>query len=300
MKEGNVFDIQRFSTHDGPGIRTTVFMKGCPLSCLWCHNPESQNAETELFFNKSTCINCKACDQVCPYENAREILACSKLRLEKCGSCQKCSEVCPTNTIESIGKTYSSDEIVFEAIKDKAFYDNSGGGVTLSGGEPMYQVDFTTDILKKLKEKKIHTAIETSGFAKTEFFLKVVPWVDLFLWDVKITDEKLHKKFTGVPFKPILENLKRIDQEGAKTLLRLIIIPEVNMTVKHYESIAEICAELKNVQAIELLPYHEYGNSKYGKLGHPQAVFFRQPSPKDIELACASIHEKNSEIKIIH
>lgn len=298
--EGNVFDIQRFSTHDGPGIRTTVFMKGCPLSCVWCHNPESQKAEIELFFNKTSCINCKACDEVCPYGNAREILSSFKLRLEKCESCIKCSEVCPTNSIESIGRFYTSDEIVVEALKDKAFYDNSGGGVTLSGGEPMYQADFAIDILKKLKEKKIHTAIETSGFASTEFMLKVAPWVDLFLWDVKITDEKLHKKYTGVPLKPILENLKRIDQAGAKTLLRLIMIPEVNMNMQHYERVAKLCAELKNVQAIELLPYHEYGNSKKGKLGHSKARVFSKPSQKDLDFVCTSIHEKNSKIKIIY
>jgi len=296
--KGLVFDIQHFSTHDGPGIRTTVFLKGCPLTCAWCHNPESQSPDAELFFNLTICIDCKSCNKVCPYGMAREILRDGRSREEKCGSCSLCADACPAKAIERIGEIYTSDEIVAEIEKDLPFYENSNGGVTISGGEPMFQFDFTIDLLKKIKKKKIHTVIETSGFASKERFLNIVPYVDLFLWDIKVTDQALHEKFTGNSLRPIIENLKLIDKEGAKTILRLIIIPGVNMNNSHYEHIADIYSELANVQGIELLPYHQYGNSKKEKLGFTDYLTFNQPTDQDIDRIFTAFNQIDPKIKL--
>jgi pyruvate formate lyase activating enzyme len=297
--EGQVFDIQRFSTHDGPGIRTTVFLKGCSLSCSWCHNPESQSPETELFFNKPICIGCGSCNEVCPFGEAREILSDTKFRNEKCGSCTLCAEVCPTKAIEKIGETYTSDEIIAEIEKDVPFYENSNGGITISGGEPLFQFDFTFDILKKTKQKKIHTIIETSGYTSHKLLLEIIPYVDLFLWDIKITDEILHRNYTGVSLKPIIKNLRRIDKAGAKTILRLIVIPEVNKNMKHFENIANLYTELENVQGIELLKYHDFGISKAGKLGLQDPVAFNKTTDQDIERIYEFFEKTNDKIKII-
>jgi len=229
---------------------------------------------------------------------AREILSGVLLRKEKCGSCSLCADVCPTKAIENIGKIYTTDEIVAEIEKDLPFYENSNGGVTLSGGEPMFQFDFAIELLKKIKKKKIHTVIETSGFASNERFLKIAPYVDLFLWDIKVTDQALHEKYTGASLKPIIENLKLIDKAGAKTILRLLIIPGVNMIHSHYEQIAELYSELANVRGIELLPYHEYGNSKKEKLGLTEYQTFNRPTDPDIECICRAFNKINDKIII--
>lgn len=297
--KGLVFDIQRFSTHDGPGIRTTVFLKGCPLSCSWCHNPESRSPEVELFFNKSFCIDCGSCNKVCPFGDARKILSDMKLREEKCGSCTLCAEVCPAKAIEKIGQIYTSDEIITEIEKDVPFYESSKGGITISGGEPLFQFDFTYDILRKAKQKKIHTILETSGYTSQKRLFKIAPYTDLFLWDIKATDEILHKKYTGVSLNPIVENLKLIDKAGAKTVLRLIVVPGVNMNNSHYENITRLYFELENVQGIELLPYHEYGNSKNEKLGLLNCTAFNKPTDQDINQIHKIFGKIGNKIKII-
>jgi glycyl-radical enzyme activating protein len=296
---GLVFDIQRFSTHDGPGIRTTVFLKGCPLSCVWCHNPESRNPGIELLFNKAICICCESCNKVCPYGTAREILSSVQLRIEKCGSCTLCAEACPSLAIEKIGKIYTSDEVIAEVEKDAPFYESSDGGISLSGGEPLFQFDFTYDILKKAKQKNIHTILETSGYTSPEKILKIAAYTDLFLWDIKITDEFLHKKCTGVSLKSIVENLKIIDKAGIKTILRLIVIPEINMNRNHFQNIANLYAELENVQGIELLEYHDFGISKTEKLGIDRPVAFKKPTNQDFEFIYGFFEKINSNIKII-
>ena len=194
----NIFDIQRNSFVDGPGIRTTVFFKGCNLHCTWCHNPESQSAKPEMMFYKNKCTGCGKCREKCP--NA----------LEKCELCGKCTIYCPHDAREICGKEYTVDEVLKEILKDKTFYDNSGGGVTFSGGECMLQIDFLEEILKECKKNGIHTAVDTAGHVPFEFFERIIPYTDLFLYDVKCFDSDKHRQYTGVENQLILKNLKRL------------------------------------------------------------------------------------------
>ena len=212
MLSAMIFDIERNSYVDGPGIRTTVFLKGCPLSCVWCHNPESQSFEKQIMFYKSKCIGCGKCREVCPNN------------LKSCDFCGKCELYCPADARKICGKEYTIDEVLKEIVKDKPFYENSGGGVTLSGGEPLAQYDFSLELLKKAKENGIHTAIETCGYAEKSKILEIAKYVDLFLFDCKETNPELHKKYTGVDNKIILDNLKALSDAGSKIILRCPII----------------------------------------------------------------------------
>lgn len=242
MLSAMIFDIERNSYVDGPGIRTTVFLKGCPLSCVWCHNPESQSFEKQIMFYKSKCIGCGKCELYCPAD-ARKIC----------------------------GKEYTTDEVLKEIVKDKPFYENSGGGVTLSGGEPLAQYDFSLELLKKAKENGIHTAIETCGYAEKSKILEIAKYVDLFLFDCKETDQELHKKYTGVDNKIILDNLKALSDAGSKIILRCPIIPGFNDRAEHFKGISEIAGKLSGIEHIEVEPFHPHGESKYSALGRKYA-----------------------------
>ena len=283
MKRGLVFDIQRFSTHDGPGIRTTVFLKGCPLSCAWCHNPESQSSHCELFFHKEICIDCGSCDSACPWGNARHILANTQLRMKKCNTCCLCAKACPSKAIEVVGKYYTSDEIIDEIKKDKAFYSNTNGGLTVSGGEPLFQYDFTKDVLRKAKNENIHTTLETSGYTTTEKIIGIMPFVDLFLWDIKAPDDNTYKKYTGVSFQPILRNIKLADKVGANIIIRLILVPKVNMNNKFYDFIVDLRSSLNHIRTVEVIPYHDFGIAKKEKLGVAVYDMFDTPNNREIE-----------------
>ncbi len=262
MVSGTVFNIQKFSINDGPGIRTTVFLKGCPLNCLWCHNPESKSTKTELFYNFEKCVGCARCAKVCA--NGCHIFKEDMhiYNREECITCGKCAEACYVEALETVGETKTVDEVITEVLKDKDFYDNSGGGITVSGGEPMLQFEFTFELLKAAKENGLHTCIETCGFAKKENLIKIAPLVDIFLFDYKETNSKKHKEFTGVPNESIIENLKMIDSMGCKTILRCPIIPTLNDTEEHLSGIADIANELKNIIEINVEPYHPLGSSK--------------------------------------
>ena len=214
MHSGTIFDIKGFALNDGPGIRTTVFMKGCPLDCLWCHNPESKSRKSELFFDSRKCVGCRSCE-VCPYGCHVFTDTEHIFNREKCIACGKCAAECYTDALELVGTEKSVEEIIAEVMKDEAFYENSGGGMTLSGGEPMFQFDFTYELLKRAKENGLHTCIETCGFAKWEQYEKIADLVDIFLFDYKETDPGKHKEFTGVTNELILENLKKHKNDGA-------------------------------------------------------------------------------------
>ena len=254
-----VTDIQRFCMHDGPGVRTTVFLKGCPLSCLWCHNPETGSYKKELLFYEKKCILCGAC-AVCDkgvhrFESGRHVLDRAK-----CVACGDCERVCPTGALEICGKEMTADEIVAEVKKDAAFYGEKGGA-TVSGGEPLTHKGVLT-LLKKLKEAGLDVAVETCGYFDPAVLKEAVKYVDLFLWDVKDTDPERHKKYTGVSNEKILENLKEADRLGAKTRLRCILVNGVNAEGAHYAAVAALKKSLENCEGVDVLPYHAYGGAK--------------------------------------
>ncbi len=267
MKNGTVFNIQKFSVNDGPGIRTTVFLKGCPLNCIWCHNPESKLAKPEIMYDAKKCIGCASCVKACP-RGCHSITDKGHLfERTNCILCAKCADSCMTDALEMAGTFKTIDEVMNEVLKDKAFYDNSGGGMTISGGEPMFQFEFTYNLLKSAKEKGLHTCIETCGFANEENYKKIAELVDIFLFDYKETDPKKHKEFTGVDNKLILSNLKMLDEMGAKIILRCPIIPTLNDKEEHFNGIAETANSLKNILEINIEPYHPLGSGKAQMLG---------------------------------
>lgn len=266
MNTALVFNIQRYSLHDGPGIRTLIFLKGCPLSCLWCSNPESQNIKPQIVSTSSKCINCGACVQKCTHNAS--ILKEGKVQfnIDKCTSCGQCLDLCPTNAKEIIGKTMTVEEVIKEIEKDNQFYKNSGGGVTFSGGEPSLHYQFLQEIVPKLKEKGIHVAIETTGYCEWENFWTAVADMDLVLFDLKQMDNKKHEKYAGVSNYLILSNAEKISKLKT-TIFRVPIIPGYNDDT---ENIQEIVTMLKRIDfkgMVNLLPYHPYGKAKYTKIG---------------------------------
>jgi len=262
-----VFDIQRFSINDGPGIRTTVFLKGCPLRCIWCHNPESKSAKKQLLFRAEKCIGCLACAQVCE-AGVHSFSEEGKHALNRaaCVFCGKCAEEC-MGAIEICGREMTVSAVMNEVLKDRAFYRNSGGGMTVSGGEPLMHPELTLALLRAAKEEGLHTALETSGFGAWEAIEALAPYTDLFLWDVKETDEARHREYTGVSNARILENLFRLNLSGAQIVLRCPVIPGFNDRREHFEGISALAERLENVIRVEVEPYHPLGKSKSGLLG---------------------------------
>lgn len=242
---GTVFDIQRFSVHDGPGIRTTVFMKGCPLRCRWCHNPEGLSKEKQLQFFKDKCIGCGNCGEKKTLSDAKN---------------------CPSSALTVCGKDVSVDEIIEEILKDKAFYEPNGG-VTFSGGECLIQSDFVALALKEIKGLNIHTAIDTSGFVPFSNIEQTLDFCDLYLYDIKCFDSALHKEFTGVDNRLIIENLKLLSKKAKEIWVRIPLIPNFNDNQKEMEDIASFIKMLDSVKRVTLIPYHTLGVSKYETLG---------------------------------
>ena len=259
--KATIFDIERNSYVDGPGIRTTVFFKGCNLRCAWCHNPESQSPKPQMMFYKNKCTGCGKCKEKCPNH------------LESCELCGKCTLYCPHDAREICGKEYTVDEVMREILKDKVFYENSGGGVTFSGGECMLQIDFLEEILKACKQNGIHTAVDTAGLVPFEFFERIIPYTDLFLYDVKCYDSEKHKQYTGVGNELILENLKRLLATDKSVWIRIPIIPTVNDTEEEIRSIRSFLLSCGTPEKVELLPYHAMGKHKYAAIGK-EAQFF--------------------------
>jgi len=263
--EGVLFNIQRYSLHDGPGIRTIPFFKGCPLSCKWCSNPESQRPTPELIFKKSDCIRCGKCIEACK-QQALSVSNAFFIDRERCIQCGKCTQVCPTQALEMKGKRMTVADVMRELQKEENLYRRSGGGITLSGGEPLAQPDFARELLKACKEKGWHTAMETTGFTTPEVIADVFPYVDLALTDIKAINPAIHLANTGIENSQILENLLRISFL-TKTIVRIPVIPGVNDNPEEIHNIAEFARLMSNVDTLHLLPYHSFGENKYGLLG---------------------------------
>lgn len=264
---GRVFDIQKFSIHDGPGIRTTVFLKGCPLQCAWCHNPESQERAIEISLIPDKCIGCGYCFKACPRGCHVMQDGQRQFRRELCVRCGTCAAQCYARALEVIGKDMSVSDVLQEVIKDRPFYETSGGGMTVSGGEPMAQFPFTLALVRAAKAAGLHVCLETSGVAPWAEYEQLLGPVDLFLYDYKESDPVRHRDFTGVPPETILDNLQRLDERGATLVLRCPIIPGYNARDEHLQAIADLANRLRHVQEINLMPYHPLGDSKRDRLG---------------------------------
>ena len=265
-----VTNIQYMSTHDGPGLRTTVFLQGCPLHCIWCHNPETSNDAPPLFFTQSLCIGCGACAAVCPRgaQIVRETMR--QYDAAACNGCGACVSACPTGALEATAKEMTIEEIIALVERDRPFYGKTGG-VTLSGGEPLYHLDEAKALLKAFKAKGISTAVETCGVFPNSAAEALAELVDLFLWDYKDTDPARHKKNTGSDNRGILRNLFTLDQMGAKIRLRCILIEGVNFDETHLCGIADTYGRLRHGVGVDLLPYHTLGDAKLTRLGRPPA-----------------------------
>lgn len=263
---GLIFDVQRYSIHDGPGIRTTVFFKGCPLRCWWCHNPEGIDSGKELMYFEYKCMHCGSCAHVCPM-GAIEFDGISIIRRSMCIACGSCSAACPSDALKLIGKEYTVGELMKEIERDVLYFDNSGGGVTFSGGEPLYQHEFLLEVLKECKKIDIHRTLDTSGFAPQEVLASVADYVDLFLYDLKLIDEKEHIKYTGVSNAQIKENLRFLVDHGRDkdVIIRFPVIPEITDTADNVEALAEFISSMKGLKEIDLLPFHDV-SEKYNRL----------------------------------
>jgi len=270
--KGRILNIQHFCTDDGPGIRTTVFFKGCPLKCTWCHNPETHSAESEIFFREDRCTLCGMCMQVCP-QKAHTLTPEGGHVYERsaCVKCTRCAEECAFGALETAGSTMAVRDVLADVLTDRVFYETSGGGVTLSGGEPTAQPKFALALLKAFKNEGLHTAIETCAWCKAETLADLAAYTDLFLVDWKLYDEALHKKYTGVSNALIRQNIDLLCKSGKSVILRCPLIPEINTVPAHYESIAQLANAHPAIAEIHLEPYHPMGYGKSLALGKTAA-----------------------------
>ena len=279
---GKIFNIQHFCTDDGPGIRTTVFFKGCPMRCAWCHNPESQSAKEELFLRLDRCRFCGACAQKCPV-HAHTLTSAGEhlFNRDVCIRCGACADACVFEALETVIREVTVEDVMRELLSDRVFYKHSDGGVTLSGGEPTAQPQFCEALLRACRKEGLSTAIETCGYCAPDVLRSLAPLVDVFLFDWKLTDDTLHKRYTGVSNQPIAENLRMLCESGARVILRCPIIPTVNLDQSHMEGIAALANRYASIERINLEPYHPMGIGKCEALGHAVEFDLREFSDRE-------------------
>ena len=265
---GLISIVQKYSTKDGPGIRSTVFFKGCPLGCLWCSNPELIRSHPDLLYTREKCARCGTCIEACP----RDALSFGEegfivIIRAACDGCGDCVKACPNGALELIGKLVTVDELVTDLLKDRVFYQTSGGGVTFSGGEPLWQSGFVTQVARRMKEEGIHTALDTAGDVSWCHFDEVLDYINLVLFDIKLAGREPHRQFTGRENDLILANAQLLSQRGVPMHIRLVMIPGINDSAARLRARMEIVSSLKSVQQVDILPYHRYGAGKYARLG---------------------------------
>lgn len=292
-----VTKIQKFCTHDGPGVRTTVFLKGCPLRCRWCHNPETQYAKKQFYYNGAVCIGCGACAAVCPNGVHRFTETEHIIDLSKCVGCMKCTEVCPTEALEACSVDMTVDEILEAVSQDKAFYGKEGG-ITVSGGEPMFHPDGTIALLRGAKENGYTTAVETCGFFDAEHIPELAAVTDYFLWDFKDGNSERHRANIGVPNERILENLALVDSHDVDIRLRCIMIKGVNMDESNFEKLVSVYHSLRHCSSVELLPYHAYGSSKFAQLGMECTGSFKEWIPQKSDISAFKKKLRENGVKV--
>jgi len=299
MQTGEIFDIKKYAIHDGPGIRTTVFFKGCPLSCWWCHNPESLGTATQRLYRGERCIGCQECLAACSNGAIRQFEDQLKWIAADCRYCRICAKVCPAEAVEFIGQTMTVDEVVAEIAKDTLFYDQSGGGVTISGGEPLMQPSFLIQLLDACGEQGLHRTVDTSGQADTQTLLETALRTDLFLYDLKHMDPEKHYHYTGVSNDMILTNLKQLSRQGARIIIRLPVIPGINADEENIERTGALAATLPGVIGISILPYHCAAEAKYRNLDLKNKAFdIQRPTADVIASVARQLASYNLEVKI--
>ncbi|MGI6216327.1 MAG: glycyl-radical enzyme activating protein [Coriobacteriales bacterium] len=308
---GRVFDIQGFSVQDGPGIRITVFFKGCPLKCLWCHSPESQRFESEINMLQTKCVGCCRCVQACPTGSRTVKQVGTKddgspelkfdINLETCTRCGKCIDACLTQALYWCGEDMTVEDIMKKVRRDKPFFDKSGGGVTVSGGECLMQPDFMAAFLKQCKEEGVNTAVDTCGYVPWENIEKVLPYSDLFLYDIKHMDSAEHKRLTGVPNELILENAKKIAENGGRFHIRIPLITGCNDSVENIEATRDFLLTIKDaVDLVQVLPYHKLGTVKWERLyWKDEATDFETEPPSDEEVEARSQIFRDAGFEVI-
>ena len=291
-----ISQIQKFSVNDGPGFRTNVYLKGCPLHCHWCHNPETQSFGREIYWKSRLCVQCGECLEACPREAInppivpeeaqKEGSTYQKIITENCDLCLKCVDSCKYNALEIVGEPANIDKILEEVEQDRIFYNNSGGGMTLSGGEPTAHGEFGLKLLDAAKSRKLHLCLDTSGFCQWDVLKKFVDKVDLVLYDLKHLNSELHQKMTGVPNDLILENLKRLTGTDCKIWLRILVIPDFSETIEYHKEVVKFLSALpRKIDRIDLLPYHNWCEDKYKWLGREWLMADHQAiDPVEVEI----------------